>query len=242
MPVSLYGLTKRLYRTLAPRQLDRTFFAGKSAFSRQILRAKKWLETRAAHDELYDAAYYARQEREMFFSSRGIATSIHDNLPEAKTVVDVGCGSGAVLDALRAIGMQVHGLEYSEAALAICRKKGLDVVKFDLESDEPSPDFDADLVLSTEVAEHLPPEIADTYVDCLTRYSDIVIMTAATPGQGGTDHVNEQPNAYWIEKFADRGFDHDPSETKAWRDDWRIHGVDRHRAKNVMIFRKSVSA
>ncbi|MEL7345935.1 MAG: hypothetical protein AAFN59_13950, partial [Pseudomonadota bacterium] len=95
-----------------------------------------------------------------------------------------------------------------------------------------------DIALSTEVAEHLPATIADPYVDFLIAISDTVIMTAATPGQGGTDHVNEQPNAYWIEKFDARGFAHDAGETEDWRSDWKVRGVDRARAKNVMIFRR----
>jgi hypothetical protein len=31
-------------------------------------------------------------------------------------------------------------------------------------------------------------------------------MTAAPPGQGGTQHVNEQPKEYWGALFSERGF------------------------------------
>lgn len=34
-------------------------------------------------------------------------------------------------------------------------------------------------------------------------------MTAATPGQGGTHHVNLQPREYWQENFKSRGYQYD---------------------------------
>lgn len=242
MPYSLYTIAKTTYRTLVPRSLNRSLFAGDTAASRLIIRLKAMLEKGAPHDELYDATYFARQEEAMRVSSRRIAQSITERMPEVRTVIDVGCGSGAILDALRERGLSGRGLDYSDAALAICREKDLDVLKFDLESRMAAPDLHADLALSTEVAEHLPPEIADPYVDFLTGISETVIITAATPGQGGTDHVNEQPNAYWIEKFADRGFAHDAGETGDWRADWKGRGVDHARAKNVMIFRRRITS
>jgi SAM-dependent methyltransferase len=237
MPVSAYRLSKSAYRTIVPRTFDRWVFDGKTPLSRRVLRMKASLERTAAHDDLYDATYYERQEREMALSAKGIAASVVERLPHVRSVVDVGCGSGSVMDALKQRGLSVRGLDYSEAALKICRDKGLEVLKFDLEQGGEIPNLAADLALSTEVAEHLPPETADSYVDFLVGIADIVVITAATPGQGGTDHVNEQPNAYWIEKFAARGFGHDPDETQSWRRDWRARNVDTHRSKNVMIFR-----
>jgi hypothetical protein len=44
--------------------------------------------------------------------------------------------------------------------------------------------------------------------------SDRILFSAAVPGQGGTGHVNEQPHAYWIERFRRLGYDTD----EAWRD------------------------
>lgn len=66
-----------------------------------------------------------------------------------------------------------------------------------------------DLALSFELAEHLPERYADNLVDTLANAGDTIVMTAATPGQGGTHHVNEQPREYWYEKFQSRGFEYD---------------------------------
>lgn len=64
-----------------------------------------------------------------------------------------------------------------------------------------------DLVQSLEVAEHIAPDRADQFVDSLVAHADIVLFSAATPGQGGEHHVNEQPPEYWRRKFRARGYD-----------------------------------
>ena len=63
-----------------------------------------------------------------------------------------------------------------------------------------------DLVQSLEVAEHLPADKAELFVDNVTRHGDIILFSAAVPHQGGEHHVNEQPPEYWRQKFAARGY------------------------------------
>ena len=139
-------------------------------------------------------------------SAARIAATIAEDL-KPTTVIDVGCGTGALLAALRERGCRVCGLEYAEAALVHCRARQLEVEKFDLEHDTYRADRRFEVAISMEVAEHLPEGAADRYVDLLTRLAPVIVFTAASPGQGGTDHVNEQPPSYWIAKFRDRGFE-----------------------------------
>ena len=63
-----------------------------------------------------------------------------------------------------------------------------------------------DIVQSLEVAEHLPPAASEVFIDTLTRHSGLVLFSAAVPGQGGENHVNERPLAYWRALFAARGY------------------------------------
>lgn len=63
-----------------------------------------------------------------------------------------------------------------------------------------------DLVQSLEVAEHLPADKADVFVETLARHGDVVLFSAAVPHQGGEHHVNEQPLGYWRAKFARLGY------------------------------------
>ena len=63
-----------------------------------------------------------------------------------------------------------------------------------------------DLVLSLEVAEHIPSEFADIYIDNLVNLGDVIYFSAAIPFQGGTNHQNEQWQNYWAKKFKERNF------------------------------------
>lgn len=64
----------------------------------------------------------------------------------------------------------------------------------------------ADLVLCLEVAEHIEEKYADQLIDTLCAHGDRVLFSAAIPCQGGVNHVNEQWQSYWVDKFWKRGF------------------------------------
>jgi hypothetical protein len=91
--------------------------------------------------------------------------------------------------------------------------------------------------VSTEVAEHLPETAASRFVELLTALAPCAVVTAALPGSSGKDHVNEQPNEYWIEKFAERGFVFERDLAMRLRREWRLGGVDEAFYKSVMVFR-----
>lgn len=59
-----------------------------------------------------------------------------------------------------------------------------------------------DLVQSLEVAEHLPVTSAAKFIDSLVGHGDLILFSAASKGQGGDDHVNEQDYEYWRAHFA----------------------------------------
>eukprot|EP00957_Ditylum_brightwellii_P152379 11600746-Ditylum_brightwellii.AAC.1 len=67
-----------------------------------------------------------------------------------------------------------------------------------------------ELVLSLEVAEHVPPEYTDELIQRLaTATTKYLVFAAARPGQGGTGHIDESMHDrnWWIERFtnANRG-------------------------------------
>lgn len=122
------------------------------------------------------------------------------------SVVDLGCGRGVWLDVWQQRGVRrvlgIDGDYVNRAALAI-----------------PPEDFQPadlteplhfrrrfDLAQSLEVGEHLPTRASDTLVQSLCNASDRVLFSAAVVGQGGECHINEQPLAFWQEKFAARGY------------------------------------
>jgi SAM-dependent methyltransferase len=157
-----------------------------------------------------------------------------------ENVIDVGCGTGALLVALRARGVTVLGLEYSRSAIDICGRRGLDVRLHDIEAMPDIGDLGRfDVAICTEVAEHVKPGFADDLVGQLVTLSDQIVFTAAIPGQGGgVDHVNEQPNSYWIQKFAKRRYVCLEERTTIRRRQLLEAGVARFYANNLMLFER----
>ncbi|NUM54271.1 MAG: methyltransferase domain-containing protein [Candidatus Hydrogenedentes bacterium] len=194
-------------------------------------------------DFTYDADYFARDiDGPALESAPDITASIMGDLAP-RSVIDVGCGTGALLATLRDAGCVVSGLEFAEAAREICRKRGLDVRRFDIANDSFDAGQPFDVAVSMEVAEHIPEPAAERYVDLLVQLGRTIVFTAAPPGQGGTDHVNEQPHEYWIEKFGARDRVLDWPLTARWRAAWKESGhVQSWYYNNLLVFRTPRSA
>ncbi len=160
------------------------------------------------HDSVYTRSYYRDVvEDSAKESAVKISNSIVNELAP-KRVIDVGCGTGALLGALRDKGCNVFGLEHSKAGLDYCVTRGLPVKSFDIKTDTFTPEEPFNLAVSMEVAEHLPESSANQFISLLANLAEVIVFTAATPGQGGLDHINEQPHSYWISKFAEKEFNY----------------------------------
>jgi SAM-dependent methyltransferase len=193
----------------------------------------------ASHQEIYDKRYNNFLEAATSASTGPMAATIA-RIFKPNSVVDVGCGTGALLAQLKQNGLEVTGLEYSDAGIARCREREVPVLKFDLETTEEAIQGKWDITVSFEVAEHLPESLADNYVRVISQFSPVVIISAATVGQGGKDHVNEQPHEYWIEKMRRRGFDYDQQTSHQVRVEWAGRGVAPWYVNNTMIFRRRI--
>jgi SAM-dependent methyltransferase len=192
----------------------------------------------ATHNDMYWAGFFEEIEPAVRHAAPIIAQSIVNELGLAR-VVDVGCGTGALLKALQDLGCSCFGLEYADPALEMCRSRGLAVTKFDIEHDEPPSHLGRfDATVSLEVAEHLPERCADRYVELLCGLSPVLFFSAATPGQGGLDHVNEQPHDYWIDRFKTHSFLFESVLSDKLRAAWQAQGVVSWYHRNVMVFRR----
>lgn len=164
-------------------------------------------------------------------SAREILPLVLDVVKPA-SVVDVGCGTGNWLSIASELGVgEILGVDgpWVKAHLAIPAEK---FMTHDLAMPlKLRRRFD--IALSLEVAEHLPASAARVFVQSLCEAADVVVFSAAIPGQGGRRHVNEQWPAYWADLFQDLRYDcYDFLRPLIWNNP----RVAWHYAQNSMIF------
>jgi hypothetical protein len=113
-----------------------------------------------------------------------------------KNVIDFGAGDGWWCKAFHDFGAEAYAVELHEVAKEFIHP-AVHFVQRDLR--EPISDGGlSDLVICLEVAEHLPKEHADTLCETLTCHTgNLLLFSAAGPGQPGTGHVHLQSQEYW---------------------------------------------
>ncbi|MGI9149607.1 MAG: class I SAM-dependent methyltransferase [Chloroflexota bacterium] len=128
------------------------------------------------------------------------------NLIEPRSVVDVGCGLGTWLSVFREQGVDdVIGVDGEYVRTELLQIPSENFLRYDL-TRALILDRTFDLVVSLEVAEHLPSNSAEAFVESLTLLGPVILFSAAIPRQGGANHVNEQWPEYWIQLFDSRGY------------------------------------
>ncbi|TDK43320.1 class I SAM-dependent methyltransferase [Algoriphagus formosus] len=124
------------------------------------------------------------------------------------SILDVGCGLGTWLSVAKNLGISdVLGVDgdYVDRRLLYRYLSNDEFFSHDL-SEPLDLRKKFDLGICLEVAEHLPESASDTIVETLIRNTDVILFSAAIPGQGGQNHLNEQWPVYWAEKFSKHGY------------------------------------
>lgn len=153
----------------------------------------------------YGSSFYDQQRAGSLASAKAVLPIVLA-LTKPNSVVDFGCGVGTWLAAAKGLGVEhCVGLEGSWAKTQPLAAPDLEVRDTDLEQ-PVSLQERFDLAISLEVAEHLAPERADSFVADLCAASNVVLFSAAIPGQDGTRHQNEQWPSYWAERFIRHGY------------------------------------
>lgn len=156
-------------------------------------------------NNLYTSSWY-NQMRENKIKSREYLISIILSQFKPKSIVDFGCGDGTWLAGFKKegiydiLGIDGEWIQDSELQIQMNEIKLADL-NFPVYLDRKF-----DLAISFEVAEHLFKDSAETFIQSITRHSDIVIFSAAIPLQSGVNHINEQWQSYWAEIFRSNEF------------------------------------
>jgi SAM-dependent methyltransferase len=181
---------------------------------------------------IYTSHFYASQV-DGSHSSAKVVVPLLIELFRPKSVIDVGCGVGTWLRVFADVGVPtllgVDGDYMNPQNLLIPAEhfRALDL-------QQPLGNLGRfDMAVSLEVAEHLPPESAKAFIRELTSRSSVVVFSAAVPGQGGVNHINEQWPEYWEELFHEAGFvKTDPIRPQIWYN----YSVEWWYRQNLFVF------
>jgi len=151
-------------------------------------------------------------------------------IPES--LIDFGCGTGAMVNLARTLGVRAVGLDIDP---------GPGMLKEDLgKYVDLNEQFAVGLCI--EVAEHINGDRSDWLLDTVGRHIQAgghLIWTAATPGQGGVGHVNEMPPVHWRDRLYKRNFEFDRNDTILLTAVWNwTTGPQHHLPANVMVFHR----
>lgn len=180
----------------------------------------------------YTEEFYKNQRAGSRQSAEAIVPLVL-TLLKPQSVIDVGCGLGTWLSVFEEFGIKdVFGIDGDHIDRSMLQIPHERFMAFDLKKPIQIDRY-FELVVSLEVAEHLPIECAKTFVHSLTKLGPVILFSAAIPFQGGTAHLNEQWPDYWANYFNDNGYEAvDCLRKKVWQDD----KVEWWYAQNILLF------
>lgn len=134
------------------------------------------------------------------------------------SIIDIGCGLGdwllvAELNGITDyLGVDNHNVDLKKLYIPEERFIFADLTK------PLTLGRKFDLAICLEVGEHLPEKSSISLVKTLTDLSDNILFSAAIPGQGGQNHINEKSYEFWINLFENSGYKfYDLIRPQIWR-------------------------
>jgi 2-polyprenyl-3-methyl-5-hydroxy-6-metoxy-1,4-benzoquinol methylase len=146
---------------------------------------------------------YTRETPEFLQFSGHAADEIVRRL-RPRTVLDVGCGKGFLVESLRDRGVEAYGFDVSEYAISEVRP---DMRPYCwVGSASAAIDKDYDLITCIEVCEHLPESDAHEAVRQMTSHADTILFSSTPSDFTEPTHVNVRPVIDWVRLFASLSF------------------------------------
>ncbi len=187
-------------------------------------------------DEIYSAEWFAHDFEHLQPEFDVVADSLIRQF-DPKVALDVGCGPGMVVRRLRYNGVNAVGYEGSRHGIEYANRDVREhIVHADVMGLRVLPTA-ADLVICTEVAEHLDEKDAPGLVALLCSAMCPIVLTAAPKGQDGHHHVNCQPPEYWLDLFANHGVILDADATHELKGRWCNLKRLSHMRANLLVLR-----
>jgi len=186
--------------------------------------------------ELYNENFYSHNIEKMSKSAAIVLGLLYEYY-KPQTVIDIGCGQGAWLVAAEYLGAKtLYGIDGEWVRKEELLSKNINFKAVNFDEAMPKLKERYDLCISLEVAEHISEVNAKNFINLLCETSDTVLFSAAIKYQGGTNHVNEQWQSYWIDLFKSNGYECFDLFRKTL---WNNNSVAYWYRQNTLFFSKS---
>lgn len=139
--------------------------------------------------------------------SRSVSLVVADRLigfANPRTVLDVGCDRGLLVQALVSRNVDAYGIDVSQHAVESSHDDVRDRVRAASATEPWSERYD--LVTCIEVLEDMSPVDAQRVIDNMTSSTDRVLVSSSPGDHDEPTHINTRPTAQWAAWFAERGF------------------------------------
>lgn len=165
----------------------------------------KQLQAGCYMQTVYNETFYDQQSEGSLRSARFVVPQIV-TLYRPKYIADIGGGIGTWSKAFEECGVEATCFDgvYVDKSRVMCKR----FMSIDLETPFTFSN-EYDIAICLEVAEHLQPIRAEGFIHDLCTIAPVIVFSAATIGQGGTNHLNEQPHHYWHGLFKENGYEVD---------------------------------
>lgn len=150
------------------------------------------------------------------------------NRYEVKTMLDVGCGPGGMVNLARELGIEAYGIDGDYTV----PRSGNYFTIHDYTTGISTVTKNFDLAWSCEFVEHVYERYIPNYVQAMQKCK-FLIMTYAPVGANGYHHVNCNTQEYWIDTMLSYGFIFDNELTI----DMRKHSTMGKKRKHQFIKR-----
>lgn len=187
-------------------------------------------------EAIYNNRFFKRIDQLTAPSAKNVIRILYDEF-KPRSVLDVGCGTGIYLSHFKEKGVSVLGVDASDAVLEKLKINRDEIIISDIRKGFKPPKK-YNLCICLELAEHIPKSNSKALVEILTDSSDTIVFTAAPPGQGGQNHINEQKREFWIKLFWDCGFYYETAITNKIAQQFQHNHVLWYLEKNLFIFKK----
>lgn len=119
--------------------------------------------------------------------SGSIVQAVRDLHPSAKRWLDVGCGTGLVIQRAQQAGFQVFGVDPDPKAIQHAAEAvGAKNVRLELMTEKSVPDASQDVITTLDLLEHIPAKEVDAFLDLLyTKLKSKGVYVVKVPSSEG---------------------------------------------------------